>query len=168
MRNFLQAIILASLACGSAAAAAQNEFGRFYTTPGQRDHLDELRERRPQDRIDIDISQEEVIETAPEEVLNIIDSITVNGLVHRSDGKNTAWINRSSTNEGNIETQYTRVGEGDVRRDNVRVTLPDNQTSIELKVGQEYDVHNRRVIDMVDDGQRAGDAIVPGGRSPSR
>lgn len=168
MPNFLQVSILAALLCGSATALAQNEFGRFYTTPGQRGHLDELRDRRPQDQIDIDISQEEVIETAPEEVLIIIDSITVNGLVHRSDGKNTAWINRGSTNQGNIETQYTRVGEKDVRRDNVRVTLPDKQTSIELKVGQEYDVHNRRVIDMVDDGQDAGDIIVPGGRSRSR
>jgi len=156
--------VLLVLICSYATSFADAEFGRFYTTPNQRNQLDESRNKRPQDEIIVDVSRQDLPQARSEESgLVITDSITLDGLVYRSDGKNTAWVNRSSTNEGNIETQFTRVGEDDVRSNHVQITLPGNRTNIELKVGQQYDVNTQQVIDVVKDP-----ATLPTNNRPSR
>ena len=134
------------------SAVADNEFGRFYTSSRQRVQLDELRQQRPQDDVVIEVVPDilpEIIDD--EEEVTIIDSITLNGLVYRSDGKNSAWVNNNSTNEGNIETQFIKVMEQDVQSNTVDIILPDNQTNIKLKVGQQYDIHSQTIYDLVKD-----------------
>jgi len=158
------------LLCLCGAPAAETGFGRFYTTPAQRSHLDELRARQPQGEIVVDITEEELPETEQEENdAALVDSITVDGIVYRSDGKNTAWVNRSNTLEGSITTQYTRVREQDVTGNKVQITLPDEKNRIRLKVGQQYDVHTGRVQDLVEDPLLQAPAATPARQAnPSR
>jgi ABC-type uncharacterized transport system permease subunit len=153
----------------SSASVAEAEFGRLYTTPAQRLKLDELRNKQPTEGVVIDLVQEDIQDTTVQEATPVLtDGITLNGLVYRSDGKNTAWINRNSTNAGSIETQFTTVRERDVRSNQVQITLPDNRTSIQLKVGQQYDVQSQQVYDVVNDPHSTSPAISPGDNRPSR
>ena len=132
--------------------AAQNEFGRFYTTPRQRQQLEDLRNQRPQDEIVVEVAAETLQETTNEQNrLSNIDSITVNGLVYRSDGKNTAWINSNNVIQGSIVNQFTTVNENNVHPDNVEITLPDNQSHVHLKVGQQFDIYSEQIYDVVQD-----------------
>lgn len=66
------------------------------------------------------------------------DAITLKGLVHRSDGKNTAWINDSNTFEGDLESQYIQVPDNKIKPDQVTIIMPDDSTNIELKVGEAF------------------------------
>lgn len=138
-------------------SAADAVFGRLYTTPKQREQLDEARNKPPQETIIIDVA-EQVDTELSEADTSTAQSISLDGIVYRSDGKNTAWINRSSTNEGNLETQFTKVDEKDVRSNQVKITLPDKQTQINLKVGEQYDFDSREVHDTMKD---------PASQSPS-
>lgn len=145
----------------SSGVQAQAEFGRFFTTPKQRDVLEESRSKRPQGDLIIDMAPETLPDmVVEEETLNVIDTITVNGLVYRTDGKNTAWINRNSTNHGSIENQYTRVDEHQVDSNQVRIILPGNQPSINLKVGQQYDVMSQQVYDIVGEQRPANESSL--------
>jgi len=153
----------------SGASVAEAEFGRLYTTPAQRLKLDELRNKQPTEGVVIDLVQEDIQDTTVQEATPVLtDGITLNGLVYRSDGKNTAWINRNSTNTGSIETQFTTVRERDVRSNQVQITLPDNRTNIQLKVGQQYDVQSQQFYDVVNDPHSTSPAIAPGDNRPSR
>jgi len=153
----------------SSASVAEAEFGRLYTTPAQRLKLDELRNKRPTEEVVIELVQEDIQDASTQEATPVLmDGITLNGLVYRSDGKNTAWINRNSTNAGSIETQFTTVRERDVRSNQVQITLPDNRTSIQLKVGQQYDVQSQQVYDVVNDPLTTSPEISPGDNRPLR
>jgi len=157
------------LTCSIGTAQAEVVFGRLYTTPGQRAQLDEARNKLPTDGIKIDIVEQELLPTETAETqTDTSQSISLDGIVYRTDGKNTAWINRNSTNEGNIENQFTTVGERDVRSNQVRITLPDNHTRIDLKVGQSYDVNSKQVNDLAQDPQTATPSRLPDDRRPSR
>jgi len=138
-------------------SGADAVFGRLYTTPKQREQLDEARNKPPQETIIIDVAEPSATESAETDI-STSQSISLDGIVYRSDGKNTAWINRSSTNEGNLETQFTNVDEKDVRSNQVKITLPDKQTQINLKVGEQYDIDSREVHDTMKD---------PASQSPS-
>ena len=160
-------LLLIPCLCVCAQAHAQNEFGRFYTTPRQRLQLDELKNQRPQEEIVVNIDAQDFDEpVAEEEAVTLMNSIIVNGLVYRSDGKNTAWVNSNSTIAGSIENQYTRVNEKDIHTNAVQITLPDKHSSIELKVGQQYDVLSQQVYDVGQQPVNVGplevpDALVP-------
>lgn len=137
--------------CSIGTSNADAVFGRLYTSPSQRDHLDEARNEKPQGEIIINIVADDLLEAEVDDEITATQSITLDGIVYRTDGKNTAWINRNSTNEGNLETQFTKVDESDVRSNQVRIILPDNQTRIELKVGQQYDINSKEIHDMMKD-----------------
>lgn len=140
--------ILFSTWCSN-AVLADVVFGRLYTSPKQREQLDEARKKMIQGEaiIDVPVADIETTRSDTDEPV-ISQSISLNGIVYRTDGKNTAWINENSTNEGNLETQFTKVKERDVRSTDVQITLPDNQTRIDLKVGQHYDINTKEIHDL--------------------
>ncbi len=116
---------------------ATDEFGRIFTTPSQRAHLDELRKTDPGLRVQIedqpiDIEEEVVeVEEAP------VNSLTVRGLVYRSDGRSTAWINDNNTFEGGVSSQYISVGK--IESEKVEIKVPNANTVVNLNVGQTFD-----------------------------
>jgi hypothetical protein len=129
---------------------AEVVFGRFYTTPKQREQLDEARRTQPE-QITLALPEQEIQETDGGPAQPAASSIMLDGIVYRSDGKNTAWINRNSTNEGNVETQYTRVEEKDVDSNRVTIQLPGSGDRVPMKVGQEYDVNSKQIHDHMKD-----------------
>lgn len=119
------ALCIATLA-GAAAAAP---LGRLFFTPEQRAALD--KSRKPGDRAAAES------EFKPPPGPHPPQNVSVSGLIRRSDGKHSIWLNNRLVDER--KTGGLDVGMG--RRENqVRVKVPEGGRSVELKVGQTLEV----------------------------
>jgi hypothetical protein len=115
-----------------------DSFGRLFTTPGERKELDRIRiikEKKPRQVEAIQL--EEFVEPVKKEIV-VRDAIRLKGIVHRSDGKNSAWINEANTFEGNLESQFIQVPNNNITNDQATVVMPDDSTSVNLKVGEVF------------------------------
>ncbi len=117
-----------------------DNLGRIYTTADERKELEKIRytKEKPK-KIEVAVEVEEIIEPLEVEKETVIrDAITLRGLVHRSDGKSTAWINDSNTFEGDLESQFIQVPDNKIKSDQVTVIMPDDSTNVVLKVGEAF------------------------------
>lgn len=120
----LAAAIVLMLGAGTAAAA---ELGRLFFTPAQRATLDTLREKN--------IGKEAVSEKEPAPPLP--QNVTLDGVVRRSDGKNTVWLNSRAVTAPKAGGIGVSTGKNDNR---VRLRVPESGRSIDLKVGQTAEI----------------------------
>ena len=106
-------------------AAADENLGRLFFTPQQRQDLDRRRQANIQDS-----------------AVSADNRVTVNGQVSRSLGKTTVWIN-------GVPQENTRKP-----RDPAQVTLPggEGEASVTLKIGQTLDKVRGEVKDPVEGG----------------
>lgn len=120
--------------------AYADNLGRLFTSPTDRAKLERLRHLKPEEPKKIEIVKlEEVIEPVIEEKEPLIqDPIALKGLVHRSDGKNFAWINDSNTYDGNLESEFIEVPNDQITPDDVTIVMPDDTTKVRIKVGDYY------------------------------
>ena len=123
-----------------------DELGRLFTSSNERMALNKVRNRIPKPEkvevVEVETIIEPIIEEKVEEEIIIHDAIVLKGIVHRSDGKNAAWINDSNTYEGDLESLYIQIKTEEIESDQVQVTMPDNETKIKIKVGDYYDPQN--------------------------
>jgi hypothetical protein len=116
-----------------------DNLGRIFTSADERIKLERIRHTKEKPKKIEAVNIEDIIE--PLEVEKEIverEAITLKGLVHRSDGKNTAWINDSNTFEGDLESQYIQVPDSKIKSDQVTIVMPDDSTNVELKVGEAF------------------------------
>ena len=119
----LAAAIVLMLGAGTAAA----ELGRLFFTPAQRATLDTMREKN--------IGKEAVSEKEPAPPLP--QNVTLDGVVRRSDGKNTVWLNSRAV----TAPKAGGIGVSTRKNDNrVRLNVPESGRSIDLKVGQTAEI----------------------------
>lgn len=118
-----------------ALAMAAPPLGRLFYTPEQRARMDVARQQERNVRIE----DEEAAPAAPPPA-----NIILNGVITRSDGKTTVWINnRPQTPE------QTGQGVGvQGRGGQINVTLPDARRNVPLKVGQSLDVTSGKVEEV--------------------
>lgn len=134
MRSASVPLLAGVLLLGLANSAdATDNLGRLFFTPQQRQDLDRRRQANVQ-----------------EAAVTVNSSLTVNGQVSRSRGKNTVWING--------------VPQENTRRplDPARVVLPggEGEPSVDIKIGQTLDKVRGRVKDPIEGGK----IITPSGR----
>lgn len=95
--NIVRPLLLLFLALGQSAAWAQPEpLGRLFFTPQQRAALDRQRQLNPNflaNATDADTS------------------LSINGEVRRSSGRNTRWINGEAQSNGNAPAARVPVGD---------------------------------------------------------
>ncbi len=136
------AILLFTLAPN---AFADDDLGRLFTTPQQRNTLEKLRHQKP-----VEEKAPEIIFMEPEpevaEEKPVIGGITVNGLVYRKGNKSTAWVNSANTYEGNFANQYIQIDAHNIKPEDVEILIPINETKIKLKTGQTYDPEADKII----------------------
>lgn len=127
------------------------DLGRLFLTPEQRQRLEALRHRPPPSEP----------RPAPQAAPVVVEpeipdpSITVSGIVTRSGGKSTAWVNGMNTYEGDLSSQNIRVDPRAIYSDSVPVQLPNQRGTVRLKPGQSYDPAAKAVQDGVDAVQKA-------------
>ena len=125
--KFASSLIAVLLLFAVDAAPAAESLGRLFYTPAERTQLDGLRSRK---NIPAPIQQEPV--PAPEVV-------TYEGVVRRSDGKTTVWINNQVVNDGKA-TDGLPISSRVRPDDSVSLKLPQASGSIDLKVGQSVEI----------------------------
>ena len=136
------------LGAGMSSAANAEDFGRFFTTPMQRQYLDQLKARGTP----IVVKVEDDLNTGEKkiekkEVVN--DALTVKGLVYRKDGKSAAWLNDSNTFEGDVAWEYAGVKEEKITSSKVKIRVGDQNKDINLKVGEKYEPATESVKDII-------------------
>ncbi len=127
--------------------------GRFFTSPAERIRLEQIRHAPPVAESEpgpLVAEPEPVAEPAATEPPPEVPGITVNGLVKRSHGRSTVWVNGRSSKEGDLESQYVRVDSRDVG-DSVRIDIPVTGDSVRLKPGQTYQPGESRIVDVEGD-----------------
>lgn len=126
MREYPALVLAGVFLLGIASSTAGAELGRLFFTPQQRQDLDRRRQAN--------IQESEVTANS---------SLTVNGQVSRSRGKNTVWING--------------VPQENARRplDPARVVLPagEGEPSVNVKIGQTLDRVRGQVKDPIEGGK---------------
>ncbi len=105
---------------------ADGALGRLFYTPEQRARMDVARQHERSIRIDEE-------ESTPQST-----NVLLNGVITRSDGKSTIWINNRIQNESSPSATVGKSGE-------VRVVAPDTKRSVRLKVGQSIDMTSGEV-----------------------
>lgn len=125
----MKRLLLSALALVAAHAFAAEPLGRLFFTPAQRAQLDTARSQKSR----------ATLASEREESTPVPEVITYNGVVRRSDGKSTVWINNREINEREEIGGLPLVGR--VRSDGrVTLELPQGSRSIDLKVGQSVDI----------------------------
>ncbi len=119
MKTLLAILLVAMLPAAQAAELA----GRLFFTPDQRDQLDQLRKQK---MVASQVSEQPLPET-----------VSYNGIIRRSDGKTTIWMNNRPMSDADLRGGQPVVGT--VNRDG-RIVLQNPQSGssarLELKVGQ--------------------------------
>lgn len=108
-------------------SSAAEPLGRLFFTPQQRSTLDNARGQK----IKIEVEVETETPTPPE-------NISVNGVIKRSDGQSTVWVNNRPLNEKRAPSGIKIISRS---ADNTSVTLqlPQSSHNVDLKVGQNLD-----------------------------
>lgn len=124
------------LACHAWSAPAAEPLGRLFFTPEQRAQLDTLRRQRAH-RPAIEAIRQE----APPAAV-----VTYSGLVRRSDGRSTVWVNNRPVHDhasADADMPRARVDEDGA----ASITLPQQQGSVRLKVGQTAELTSGRITE---------------------
>ena len=122
------------------------QFGRFFTTPEERKHLEKLR------KTGLDTGKTVAAENADPAAksLKAIDFITLKGVIYRQDKTGVAWVNESAVQEGNPSLDYLKLEEGQILDNKVIIELPRTGQPVKLKVGQSYSPQSGTVFDLTE------------------
>lgn len=123
------------LACQISVAWAAEPLGRLFFTPEQRAQLDSARRQR---------AQRPATEAATEEAPAA--TVTYSGMVRRSDGRATVWINSRALHDRMPPAAgipRARVDEEGA----ASITVPQHPRSVRLKVGQTAELTSGRVAE---------------------
>jgi hypothetical protein len=128
-------IICCALAAAAAAAAgpapAAEELGRLFFTPAQRASLDVARSQRARATLSTERTEQDA---AP-----VPQTITYGGLVRRSDGQTTVWINNQAVREREPAGGGAIVSR--IRPDgSITLQSPQSGRSYDLKPGQSVEL----------------------------
>ena len=126
-----------TVCCALAAAAtsvpapAQERLGRLFFTPAQRASLDVARSQRARTAL--------ATEKTEQEATPVPLTITYSGVLRRSDGKTTVWINNQPVHDRESAGAATIVGR--VRPDgSVTLQVPQSGRNVILKPGQSVEL----------------------------
>ena len=152
-RRLILAIVLGGL---SAAGSAQEpSLGRLFLTPEQRAALDSARRNK--------IRAEAVVAAADRKPKTpTARSVTINGVVNRSDGESTIWVNGHATEGETQDGMHVVIAPGS--SSSVVVREPARGKHVRLKVGQRADLVTGKIEESYH--QRRAAAGPPAASSP--
>ena len=115
----------------SLPAPAQERLGRLFFTPAQRASLDIARSQRARTAL--------ATEKTEQDATPVPQTITYSGVLRRSDGKTTVWINNQAVHDRESAGAAAIVGR--VRPDgSVTLQVPQSGRSVSLKPGQSVEL----------------------------
>ena len=151
MRTRRLAIATFGLVAGLVAAPSlqAQSLGRLFSSPEERFQLDEIR-REYEYGSPVEEETTEVAETSADPIEL---QLTINGLVVRSSGTNSTWVNGSRVSRGESTREGIKVR--DEAGGEVRITLPSGIDTVKLKPGQKIDVASGVILDAYESAPEA-------------
>jgi hypothetical protein len=157
----LSFLLLGALAA-PLTASADEALGRLFMSSEDRNVLEQLRRLKS---LPPELTEQAAAEETPEETEEPVESeldplaailpptgpIGVSGMVTRSSGNNTAWVNGVSTLNGDFESQHFTVRTNAVTPNGVTVEIPSKGKGVRIKPGQTYDPESESIVDSYDD-----------------
>lgn len=146
---FLLPVSFVGLISTQLHAAAEDDFGRLFSSAAERKKLDILRNSQklivanPQKNTPLTPVADEL--PAP---------ITLQGYVKRSDGATTLWVNNKAVQENSIQddVEIGRLNKqnGSVKNsaESLNVRVPATGKNVRLKAGQVYDPETNRIVEL--------------------
>ena len=142
--GFLRLLGIAALIAACTNVAAQQNFGRLFFTPEERNTLNDMRNDDVEPQVVAKPVQGEVV--AP-----VVDVISFDGKVERSgSGGTTIWVNGRPVLAGNRTVEGISVQSGRGTNAETHFVLPPSdsgQTDFSLKVGEKIAVQSGKVLD---------------------
>lgn len=126
----MRALLIALALLLPPVANAADTIGRLFFTPEQRTQLDTLR-----------IKKVVAVQTKDEPPPEIV---TYSGIIRRTDGKTTVWVNNKALSEADLRNQPSVSGR--VSRDG-QILLEAGSGKMQLKVGQSAELLSGRVAE---------------------
>lgn len=134
MNRILLALLVALLSTSAAAQDAPPRLGRLFLSPDWRAHLERQRQ--------LDIQETRTLEGS---------SMRLDGIVVRSSGKSTVWVNRQAQTENNADNGVSVATTP--RRPGRALLTPGGEASADLKVGQTINRATRETSDGIAAGE---------------
>ena len=134
------ACVLCALCLVADANAADTELGRLFFTPAQRAVLDAGKS----------IGSSQRKSAAPRNR----GKVFLNGVVRRSDGEATVWINGKPTYQESTSGMKVKPSRDDAA--SAQIGLPGQRIPLELRVGQEFDRATGRIAEAPAVAEPAG------------
>ena len=113
------------------APAESHKIGRLFYSPDERAMLDQLRQK------------------SSGTTVSATEQITLNGIVRRSSGKTTTWINQLPQHESETP-QGIAVRQGQASKPSALLLLPSGR-QVNLKAGQTFDTTKGKVREGYED-----------------
>lgn len=144
-RRVLATLGLAALLAAPAVDAQL--LGRLFLTPEERQALDKERYApTPPAEAETPVPRDEPREAAPP--LPPRHALRMEGLVVRSDGRNTAWVDGAAVTRPGSTAEGITVDPGSAQGGEVRISLPGVAAPVALKPGQQFDPATARVTEF--------------------
>ena len=158
--------------CASCPAADESRFGRLFTTPAQRQHLQALREEHRQTLPDRDntVARNPGTEQAGASAATGAQAapvVTLRGLIYRNGETRMAWIDERDGDEhrGAATPDYRELEVAATPGHEIAVPVPMGGKSIMLKPGQSYHPDSGSVTDITRRVLQGNKQSEPGGKS---
>ena len=152
-------LVLAFLLVGLTFASRADEppLGRLFLTPQQRAALDNARRNRVRAAA-VAAAADKKPKPPP------VQDITINGVVRRSDGESTIWVNGHPTDGETDDGMHVVASPGG--DNSIVVREPEKGRKVRLKVGQRVDLTTGRVQESYE-ARRLQEASAVRGEQPT-
>ncbi|HTT08739.1 MAG TPA: hypothetical protein VMH34_08105 [Gammaproteobacteria bacterium] len=133
------------VAFSAAGPVSADPLGRLFTTPAEREELQRLRTAPPV--VAKPGPPPAPVAEAPAPPPEV-PPVTVNGVVVRSHGEGTAWVNGKNTYDGDLSADHVAVDTRGLRGARVTVETPGHLPDVGLKPGQTYHPETGQITDL--------------------
>ena len=137
--------LLAELAAPGAAAQTST-MGRLFFTPAERAQLDAERVAGPAPAVAIAPAAPAATEAAPSEPA--VRELTLDGIVKRSSGKSTVWLNHTAQHDGNNHLTVARPATATHPATTALTLQLSSGRKVILKPGQSIDLNTNSIRDV--------------------
>ena len=150
-----RALVTLALAVAWPPSFAAEPLGRLFYTPAQRAQMDAARSQKSRPPV---ASEQEQAASMPEVV-------TFDGVVRRSDGRTTVWINNRAINDGKAVGGVPLASR--LRPDgSVNLGIAQSDRSVDLKVGQSVDIVSGTIAEPYNRPRSAAGKPAAAGANP--
>lgn len=140
-------VILINFVAQPIYAIDNSNIQRLFTTPAQRQSLDNLRNNiRNTEQASLDKTTSSA-KSAEDEAAEAPDRITVQGYMHRSNGKRAVWIQNQMVNLNSHTNQKVDLQINEPETNYILYQLPGTTQTIRLQPGQTYFINSKQTLD---------------------